>query len=75
MEIKSLLTQSDLESGILQSVNVEILIFILIAVVILKGVAMWRASKRNSRVWFWVLLLVNSMGLLPALYLINTRKK
>jgi hypothetical protein len=37
---------------------------------ILKGFAMLDASKRKSKKWFWTLLLITSLGILPLIYLI-----
>jgi hypothetical protein len=34
-----------------------------------KGFALWRAAKNNSKYWFIPLLIINSMGLLPIIYL------
>ena len=34
-----------------------------------KALAMWKAAKRSSKVWFVVLLVLNTAGLLPILYL------
>jgi len=34
-----------------------------------KGMALWRAAQNNSKPWFVVLLLVNTMGILEILYL------
>ena len=34
--------------------------------------AAWRASKRNEIVWFIILLVINSAGILPILYLTLT---
>lgn len=48
---------------------------IIIIDLILKGFAMWRSSKKNQKIWFWVLLLLNTMGVLPLIYLIIYRDK
>lgn len=45
-----------------------------------KGFALWRASKKNSVVWFVALLIFNTMGILEILYIflfskIDLRKK
>jgi len=49
---------------------------LLIAIVIvLKGYALWNASKRNEKWWFIVLLIVNTMGILELIYLIFIAKK
>ena len=38
--------------------------------VVLKGFALWKSSQRKEKVWFIALLLVNSLGILPAIYLL-----
>lgn len=39
----------------------------------LKGWGMWRAAKMNKNGWFIALLVVNSLGLLPAIFLLLTK--
>lgn len=34
-----------------------------------KGWALWKAAKNDSKVWFVVLLLVNTLGILEILYI------
>ncbi len=46
---------------------------ILAIVLILKGFALYRAARKESKGWFWVLLIFNTMGILPALYLIFSK--
>lgn len=41
---------------------------------ILKGFALWRAARMEKMGWFIALLIVNSMGILPLLYLLMTRE-
>lgn len=50
---------------------------ILLAVLVIwelvwKGFALWRAARRDQLVWFIPLLVINSAGLLPIVYLIYT---
>ncbi len=33
-----------------------------------KGLALWRAARKNSPIWFVVLLVVNTIGVLDILY-------
>ena len=40
-----------------------------------RGKALWRASKDNQKWWFIALLLVNSIGILPLIYLAFFAKK
>jgi hypothetical protein len=35
-----------------------------------KGLALWRSARNTQKVWFIVLLIVNSAGILPAIYLL-----
>ena len=42
---------------------------IMILDVILKGVALWRAGRNNQRNWFIALLIFNTVGILPLVYL------
>ena len=35
-----------------------------------KGFALWRASRNNQRNWFIAVLIFNTAGLLPIIYLI-----
>lgn len=34
-----------------------------------KGMALWKAAKREDRVWFIVLLILNTLGILDILYI------
>lgn len=47
-----------------------ILIVLLLVDITLKGFALWRAAKNNQKYWFVALLIVNSVGILPAVYLL-----
>ena len=42
--------------------------------IVLKGFALWRSAQRKQKVWFVCLLLVNSLGILPAIYLLLSQK-
>ena len=34
-----------------------------------KGLALWKAAKRNDKIWYIVLLVLNTAGLLEILYI------
>lgn len=34
-----------------------------------KGVALWKASRRNDKIWFVALLVINTLGILEILYI------
>ena len=40
-----------------------------------KGLALWRSGRRNDPLWFFALFILNTLGILPILYLIFTRKQ
>ena len=41
----------------------------------LKGWGMWRAARMEKKYWFIALLLVNSVGILPLIFLLITKKQ
>ena len=45
------------------------LIIVLVWDLVWKLMAMWRASKKHSLVWFVILAMINTAGILPILYL------
>lgn len=46
------------------------ILFILIVVwsLIWKGLALWRAARRNDNAWFVILLIFNTIGILEIIY-------
>ncbi len=36
-----------------------------------KGMALWRAGKNRHLVWFVVILVINTVGILPIIYLLT----
>jgi hypothetical protein len=40
---------------------------------IFKGIALWYSARRNQNVWFIFLLIINSVGILPIIYLLIHR--
>lgn len=50
-------------------------IFILVAwSAVWKGLALWRAGRKNHLAWFVVLLVVNTCGILEIIYLLTAGK-
>jgi len=41
----------------------------------LRGMALWRAAKRSQKWWFIALLVINTVGILPAIYLLTHPEK
>ncbi len=52
-----------------------LLVIILIWSIIWKGLALWKSAREGSKVWFVVLLIVNTIGILEILYLYVFSKK
>lgn len=52
-----------------------ILFPLIILDLVLKGFAMWRSARRGERWWFIALLVINSVGILPAIYLLTHKEK
>jgi hypothetical protein len=40
-----------------------------------KGIALWHAARNKSKNWFLALLITNTIGILPILYIYIIRKK
>lgn len=52
-----------------------LLIVVLAWTFVWKGLALWRAARSGAKVWFIVLLLVNTVGLLDILYYFYIHQK
>ncbi|MEI7758729.1 MAG: DUF5652 family protein [bacterium] len=53
--------------------NKTILITLLIVLLIdttLKGFALWRASRNKHKIWFILIMVLESAGILPLIYLL-----
>ncbi len=48
---------------------------IIVWTIVWKGLALWRAARNGAKVWFVVLLLVNTMGILDMIYYFYAHKK
>lgn len=64
----------------IESLNLSIGMWVLIIIIgiwemIWKFMAMWRASKNNSVIWFVVLGILNTLGILSILYIYVFGKK
>jgi len=53
------------------SVKTAVVILAVIAVwsLVWKGLALWKSSKKNNLIWFIILLVVNTVGILEILYI------
>ena len=44
-------------------------VLLLIWSLIWKGIALWKAAKKNHPIWFGILLIANTLGILEILYI------
>lgn len=40
-----------------------------------KGIALWKCGRNNQLVWFVLILLINTVGILPIVYLLFFQKR
>jgi hypothetical protein len=55
--------------------NTYIWIPLLLVDLTLRGLALWKSSRKGEKYWFVALLVVNSVGILPLIYLLIQRYK
>jgi methionyl-tRNA synthetase len=61
---------------IINSPGAQILLVLAVVwTLIWKGIALWRAGRNNQPVWFVVLFLVNTLGILDIIYLLFFSQK
>lgn len=53
----------------------SILAFLAVLDAVLKLISLWKCGKNNQLTWFIVLAIFNTVGILPAIYLIFFQKK
>ncbi len=57
------------------SALIGILLFLVVIDAILKLIALWQSARRKQLVWFIALALINSLGILPLIYLLINKRK
>jgi len=50
------------------------ILLIVLVDVILKGMALWKAGRNNQSYWFVALLVFNTAGILPLIYILFFQK-
>lgn len=61
-----------LELGTLGS---TMFLLLLVAILIVTGLALIKAAKLNELGWFWVMFIIGTAGILPLIYLYIKRKE
>lgn len=54
---------------------VLILIIVMAVVMVLKGIALWRAGNNAHKVWFVCMFIFNTAGILEIVYLLTAGKR
>ena len=68
----------ELSSGAIAQLSLFLIILYLFLIVwslIWKGIALWKASRNNHLMWFIILLIVNTLGILEIFYIFGFSKK
>jgi len=56
-------------------INIWVIVVIVVWEVIWKGIAMWKSARNNQIRWFIAILLLNTAGILPIVYIQWFQKK
>jgi len=59
----------------LSSNNLILLLVMVLWVLPWKGYSLWIASKKNHKIWFVILLILNTFGILEIIYVFGVAKK
>lgn len=51
------------------------LLFLSLATMPIKGLALWKASRLSQKLWFIILLVVNTIGILDLIYIFFVARK
>ena len=54
--------------------NQPFITILMVADLILRGIALYKSAKKEQKFWFIALLLINSAGILPLIYLLLEKK-
>lgn len=52
-----------------------LLVILIIWELIMKGIALWKASRNDHKTWFIVILILNTAGILPLIYVLFFSEK
>jgi hypothetical protein len=60
-----------------QSIAILVAVFVVLAVweMVWKGFALWKAAKNNHLAWYVCIMIFNTIGILPIVYILLNRSK
>lgn len=61
-------------NGLISSGNEVVFLLILLWTIFWKGIALWHSARRTDKIWFMVLLILNTMGIAEIIYLFAIAK-
>lgn len=53
----------------------NLLPYLLVVDLVARGFALWKSARDSQKWWFVALLVINSLGILPAIYLLTHRSR
>ena len=59
----------------LGAIGVTVLLIIALWELIWKGIALWKCGRHNQLAWFILILIFNTAGILPIIYLLFFQRK
>jgi len=62
-------------NGSFLGLSIAVLAVISLWDLVWKGIALWKCGRGNQRGWFVAILVINSIGILPIIYLLFFQKK
>lgn len=52
-----------------------ILVVLMLVDLVLRGMALWKSARNGQNFWFIFLLIINSLGILPLIYILTHREE
>jgi len=69
------LKRTDINNLLAEEWFIAVIILLVIWSAVWKGIALWKSARNKQPIWFIVLLLVNTIGILEIIYLKRFQKK
>ena len=66
---------NDYMNGSFLGLGIAVVVIISIWELVWKGIALWKCGRSNQLPWFVAILIINSIGILPIVYLLFFQKK
>jgi hypothetical protein len=60
---------SDYFPGVTSTSMLIVWIMVALAIILFKGLALWQSARHSQKWWFIALLILNTIGILPLIYL------